>query len=202
MTKSLRDLHAVEKRSATTSPCFDTLDSRIWFAIGGSGARTRRDRFCAMADEIRTTRRDLALWGAGALLLTAALVRLAVPDRARIRPVSIEAIDIASEPIGQGATIERQATWNPPDDVYLLGWNYDLKTGAAPTLRLLHGNTRLFMVGGAAGTADHALFPSGTAYRVRKGEALTLVFRVTNGGPPGETHGASVLLYFVPMAGN
>jgi hypothetical protein len=155
-----------------------------------------------MSGEIRTTRRDLALWGAGALLLVAALVRLAVPDRARLRPVSIEAIDIATEPIAQGQTVERQATWSPPDDVYLLGWNYDVETGAGPTLRLLHGNTRLFMVGGAGGAADHALFPAGTAYRVRKGEALTLVFRVTNGGPPGETHGASVLLYFVPVEGN
>jgi hypothetical protein len=155
-----------------------------------------------MAEEIRTTRRDLALWGAGALLLTAALVRVAVPDRARLRPASIEAIDIATEPIAQGQTIERQGIWNPPDDVYLLGWNYDLRTSAAPSLRLMHGNTRLFMAGGAGGTSGHALFPTGTAYRVRKGEALTLVLRVTNGGPPGETHGASVLLYFVPVAGN
>ena len=155
-----------------------------------------------MSDEIRTRRRDLALWGAGALLLVAAIVRLAVPDRARVRPVSIEAIDIATEPIAQGQTIERQATWSPPDDVYLLGWNYDVETSAAPTLRLLHGNTRLFMVGGSGGTADHTFFPAGTAYRVRKGEALTLVFRVTNGGPPGETHGAAVLIYFVPVEGN
>jgi hypothetical protein len=154
-----------------------------------------------MSGEIRTTRRDLALWGAGALLLTAALVRLAVPDRARLRPVSIEAIDIASEPIAQGQTIERQAIWNPPDDVYLLGWNYDVETRASPSLRLLHGQTRLFMVGGQGGAA-HALFPAGAGYRVRKGEALTLVFRLTNFGPPGETHGASALLYFVPVEGN
>jgi hypothetical protein len=25
---------------------------------------------------------------------------------------------------------------------------------------------------------------------------------LTNGGPPGETHGASVLIYFVPVEGN
>jgi len=155
-----------------------------------------------MSGEIRTTRRDLALWGAGALLLVVALVRVAMPERARLRSVSIEAIDIATEPIAQGQTIERQATWSPPDDVYLLGWDYDVQTSAAPLLRLLHGNTRLFMVGGAGGTADHAVFPAGTGYLVRKGEALTLVFRVTNGGPPGETHGASVLLYFVPVEGN
>ena len=165
-------------------------------------ANERRDSVSPMPGEIRTTRRDLALWGAGALLLVAALVRMAVPDRARIRPVSIEAIDIASEPIGEGQTIERQATWSPPDDVYLLGWNYDVETRAAPTLRLLHGKTRLFMVGGTGGTADSAVFPLGTGYRVRKGETLTLTFRLTNGGPPGETHGAAVLLYFLPVEGN
>ena len=155
-----------------------------------------------MSGEIRTTRRDLALWGAGVLLLAVALVRLAVPDRARMRPVSIEAIDIPTEPIASGQTIERQATWNPPDDVYLLGWNYDVETRAAPTLRLLHGNTRLFMVAGAGGSTDHSFFPAGAGYRVRKGETLTLTFRVTNGGPPGETHGAGALLYFVPVEGN
>ncbi|MET0555185.1 MAG: hypothetical protein ABW221_19235 [Vicinamibacteria bacterium] len=155
-----------------------------------------------MSGEIRTTRRDLALWGAGLLLLAVALVRLAVPDRARLRSVSIEAMDIASEPIGQGQTIERQATWNPPDDVYLLGWNYEVDTRAAPSLRLLHGNTRLFMVGGSSATTDVAAFPGGTGFRVRKGEKLTLTFSLTNGGPPGETHGASVLLYFVPVEGN
>jgi hypothetical protein len=155
-----------------------------------------------MAAEIRTTRRDLALWGGGVLLLAVALVRLAVPDRARMRPVSIEALDIPTEPIASGQTIERQATWNPPDDVYLLGWNHEVETRAAPTLRLVHGNTRLFMVGGTDGSADHAFFPAGAGYRVRKGETLTLTFRVTNGGPPGETHGAGALLYFVPVEGN
>jgi hypothetical protein len=154
-----------------------------------------------MSGEIRMTRRDLALWGAGALLLAAALVRLAVPDRSRLRPISIEAIDIASEPIAQGQTIERQAVWNPPDDVFLLGWSYDVETSAAPSLRLLHGQTRLFMVGRSGG-ASEASFPAGVGYRVRKGETLTLVFRLTNGGPPGETHGASALLYFVPVEGN
>jgi hypothetical protein len=77
-----------------------------------------------------------------------------------------------------------------------------VQTSAAPTLRLLHGNTRLFMVGGSGGTADHAFFPAGTAYRVRKGEALTARLPRDNGGPPGETHGAAVLLYFVPVEGN
>jgi hypothetical protein len=66
-----------------------------------------------MSGEIRTSRRDLALWGAGLLLLAVALVRLAVPDRARLRSVSIEAMDIASEPIGQGQTVDREATWSP-----------------------------------------------------------------------------------------
>jgi hypothetical protein len=155
-----------------------------------------------MSGEIRTSRRDLALWGAGLLLLAVALVRLAVPDRTRLRSVSIEAMDIASEPIGQGQTVDREATWSPPDDVYLLGWNYVVETRAAPTLRLLHGNTRLFMVGGGSAAADVDLFPEATGYRVRKGEKLTLAFRLTNGGPPGETHGASVLIYFVPVAGN
>lgn len=155
-----------------------------------------------MAGEIRTTRRDLALWGAGLLLLAVALVRLAVPDRARLRSLSIEGMDIASEPIGQGQTIHRQATWNPPDDVYLLGWNYAVDTRAAPTLRLLLGDTRLFMVGGSSATSDVALFPAGTGFRVRKGEKVTLDFSLTNGGPAGETHGASVLLYFVPLESN
>lgn len=156
-----------------------------------------------MSGEIRTTRRDLALWGAGLLVLAVALVRLAVPDRARLRPLSVEGIDIPSEPVAQGQTIERRATWSPPDDVYLLGWDYDLASGASPRLRLLHGDTRLFMVGGDAGAGSgHALFPTGAGYRVRKGETLTLVFSVTNLGPPGESRGASALLYFVPVAGN
>lgn len=48
---------------------------------------------------MQLSRRD-ALLGAGAfLLLAVAIVRTATPDRSRIRRLSVEAIDIESEPI-------------------------------------------------------------------------------------------------------
>src|SRR5438105_12201802 len=93
-------------------------------------------------------RQEVAL-GVGLLLLLAvAIVRtVIVPDRARLRPVSIEGLDIPNEPIAQGQRIERERAWSPPEDVYLLGWNYRLGSSAAGTdLILMAGNVRVFHV--------------------------------------------------------
>jgi hypothetical protein len=137
------------------------------------------------------------------LLLAVAIVRTAVPDRSRMRSVSVEAMDIASEPIHPGQTVTREVDWTPPDDVYVVGWNYRLgATGASPELVLRHGETRVFVADGTQTRQNPSFFQGGAGYRVLKGERLTLRLRVTNLGAPGETHGASALIYFVPVEGN
>ena len=68
-------------------------------------------------------RRDLWLAGGALLLLAIAAVRLAVPDRSRLRPLSIEGVDLKMGPVPAGQTITQETTWEPPDDVYILGWS-------------------------------------------------------------------------------
>src|SRR5574341_2307809 len=69
------------------------------------------------------SRRDLMI-GVGVLLLVAvAAVRTAVPDRSRIRPLSIEAFEVRSDRVDPGQTVVRETPWDPPTDVYVMGWN-------------------------------------------------------------------------------
>src|SRR5438105_15520582 len=85
-------------------------------------------------------RQEFALGIGLVILLAVAIVRtIIVPDRSRLRPVSVEGLDILSEPIGQGQRIVREKTWNPPANVYLLGWNYRLGPGALGTDPILTG---------------------------------------------------------------
>jgi hypothetical protein len=149
--------------------------------------------------------RNEALVGASCLLLLAVgVVRLAVPDRSRMRALSLQGFDIPSERVEQGQTLERERVWEPPDDVYVVGWNPWV--GAATSggqLTLLAGGVRLFYFVQREGAANtHTVYPGGTGYLLRKGERLTLRYRLSNLGPAGETKGAGALVYFVPVQGN
>lgn len=143
--------------------------------------------------------------GAGVLLLVGAgLARLAMPKQPALRPLSIEGIHIKSEPIGQGQTIEREQTWRPPTDVFLIGWTYSIgSTGSNPELLLLHNGTVLFFgPKGGATASNPAFYAEGAGYRVAAGESVTLRLKMTNEGAAGQTHGAQALVYFVPALGN
>ena len=156
--------------------------------------------------ELESTRMKLelkdVLLAAGLLLLIAVgLIRVAGSDRARMRPVSVEAIEVPSEMVAQGQTVTREASWDPPDDVYLIGWLPTVGAPEAqPELLLRLGQIRLLDARGFQ--ALPTFFPAGSGYVVRKGQRLTLTFSLTNSGPAAESRGAWVLLYFVPVAGN
>jgi hypothetical protein len=148
-------------------------------------------------------RRDLALWGAGLLLLAIAIVRLAVPDRSRLRPLSMQGFDVQSERIEQGQTLTRESRWEPPVDVFVMGWVPRLGApGSGATVQLLDGETRLFEYVDGHLALNQTVFPAGTGYLLRKGRALLFRYRITNTGPPAETRGASALVYYVPVEGN
>ena len=152
---------------------------------------------------LQFSRRDLALGLGAAVLLAVAIVRTAVPDRSRMRSLSIEAIAIKSQPIGQAETTHADGTWSPPADVYVVGWSYHI--GAGPgilTLLAPPGETMLFRAVGGSAEIKPQFVAAGTGYRVLKGQQLRARLDVTNTGPAGETHGAMVLIYFVPLEGN
>lgn len=152
---------------------------------------------------IRVSRLEL-LAGAGfVLLLAVGVLRIATPGRDALRPVSIQGVEIPSEPIASGQALMREREWRPGTDVYVVGWNYSLGSlHAAPELLLRHGDTVLFLgPKGGAGTENTAFLP-GLGYRLQANEPLTLRLTITNTGPAGETQGARALVYFVPVAGN
>src|SRR3954454_14841675 len=74
--------------------------------------------------DMQVSRRDAALAFAGLLLLAIAIVRVAVPDRLRLRALSVQGLDIDDEPLPSGDTITREKRWSPPTDIYLMGWQY------------------------------------------------------------------------------
>jgi len=156
-----------------------------------------------MKDAFRLSRNE-ALVGAGCLLLLAVgVVRLAVPDRSRIRPLSLQGIDVSSERIEHGQILERERVWQPPDDVYIVGWNPWVGAAASGgELTLFASGVRLFYFVQGDSAANHTVYPGGTGYLLRKGERLTLRYRLVNMGPAGETKGAGALVYFVPVEGN
>ena len=156
-----------------------------------------------MKDAFRLTRNEALVGAACLLLLAVGVVRLAVPDRSRIRALSLQGFDIGSEPIDHGQTLQREKTWQPPDDVYILGWNpWVGAESSAGELTLMAAGVRLFFFVQGQQGANHTGYPAGTGYRLRKGEALTLRYRLVNMGPPGETKGAGALVYLVPVEGN
>jgi hypothetical protein len=159
--------------------------------------------------------RDLLIGGAILLLLAVALVRMAVPDRSRIRPISIEGFDIKSERVDPGQVLTRELPWSPPDDVYVMGWNPYL---GAPSdakydadIMLYHPDRKLtvfvtgYRVTPPTSTDAWRFYslPPHTGFLLQKGERLVLRYRITNTGPQSfETNGATALVYFVPVVGN
>jgi hypothetical protein len=159
----------------------------------------------ANLSRVQVERRDMALAAGALLLLAVAVIRVAIPDGSRIRPLSIHGLDIPDEKIDTGQELQRTVRWNPPADVYVIGWSYDLGSAAArPELALMHGETQLFFVkgGGAAPVENPAFFGAGAAYRLRKEDTLELRYRLVNTGAPGQTNGARALVYFIPVEGN
>ena len=153
---------------------------------------------------IRISRIEL-LAGAGfVLLLAVGVVRIATPARPPLRPVSVEGIEIAPEPIATGQRLVREKEWRPPADVYVVGWSYSLGSPhSEPELLLLHRDTVLFYgPRGGSVTQNPAFFDGGLGYRLQANEPLTLRLALTNTGAPGNTLGAKALIYFVPAEGN
>jgi hypothetical protein len=159
--------------------------------------------------------RDVLIGGAILLLLAVALVRIAVPDRSRIRPISIEGFDIKSERVDPGQVLTRELPWSPPDDVYVMGWNpylgtpSDVKYDADMMLYDPDRKVTVFVTGYRVTpptSTDAWRFyslPLGTGFLLRKGERLLLRYRITNTGAQSfETNGATALVYFVPVTGN
>ena len=154
-------------------------------------------------ESLRLSRNEALIGAACLLLLAVGLVRLAVPDRSRIRALSLQGFDIPSERIEQGQTLERERVWEPPDDVYVVGWNpWVGAESSAGEITLFAGGVRLFYFVQGEGAANPTVYPGGTGYLLRKGERLSLRYRLANLGPAGETKGAGALVYFVPVEGN
>jgi hypothetical protein len=145
-------------------------------------------------------RRELFLAGLILLLFATALVRILAPDAPALRSLSVEGLAIQSQPIAQGQTVVSEASWVATDDVHVVGWTYRIPGWeAGPELTLAAGATTLFVgTRGADPQQTPVFYPAGTGFFVRRGDSLTLRLRVTNTGPPGQTHGASALVYFVP----
>jgi hypothetical protein len=161
------------------------------------------------------SRRDVLLGALVLLLLAVALVRLAVPDRSRIRPLSIEAFQVTSDRLDPGQTITRETPWVAPDDIYVLGWNpwigapSGVSFDADLMLYQAESKTTIFVFGQRIqppGTVDAWRsfgLPPGTGYRARKGLSLTFRYQIKNTGTGSfETNGATALVYFVPVEGN
>jgi len=156
-----------------------------------------------MKEMLRLTRNEAVVGAASLLLLAVGVVRLAVPDRSRMRPLSLQGFDIPSERIDHGQILERERVWEPPDDVYVVGWNpWVGAESSGGELTLFAGGTRLFYFVQRESTANHTVYPGGTGYLLRKGERLRLRYRLVNLGPAAETKGAGALVYFVPVEGN
>lgn len=149
------------------------------------------------------SRRDIAL-GTGALLLLAvAVVRVAVPDRSRMRPLSIEGFTISSVELGPHSEDIAEREWSPPADVYVVGWSYHVPaTGGVLSLIAPPGDTLIFRVRGGEPDLRPQFMQAGTGYLVRKGQKLRARLHVETLEQPGKTHGAIVLVYFVPAEGN
>jgi hypothetical protein len=160
-------------------------------------------------------RRDLLLAAGALLLLAVAIVRMAVPDRSRLRPLSVESFSVVSAEVAPGATVTREAEWSPAADVYVMGWNpwISLPAGVSFDVDVMiyqpDTKTTLFVMG-QRGTSPGVIdvwrevdLPAGTGFMIRRGQPLKLRLRVTNNGAtPFATRGATALVYFVPVEGN
>ena len=160
-------------------------------------------------------RRDLLIGGACLLLLATALVRIASPDRSRLRPLSVGTFEVQEAQVAPGDTVTLEAHWSPPWDAYVMGWRpwIGLPPAAVFDAELMvyqRDAKDTVFVTGQRGTGTEAVdiwrhenLPAGTGYLVRKGQPLTLRYRVENAGrAPFTTRGATALLYYVPAEGN
>jgi hypothetical protein len=161
------------------------------------------------------TRRDLFMAAGALLLLAIAIVRLAVPERSRIRPLSIEAFEVEGQPIEPSETVIKETPWTPPTDVYVMGWNpwigapSNVAYDADLQVYLPDERETIFIFGQRVtppGTVDawrSFSLPQGTGYKVLKGQKLAFRYRITNFDSESfDTRGAASLLYFVPVEGN
>lgn len=151
-------------------------------------------------------RSELAAAAAGILLLAVAVVRMAVPDRSRLRSLSVEAIQIPSEPVKHDQSIERTFEWLPPEDVYIVGWGprANAKNSGAEMTLFTPGPPAMLLFDYAEdGRPNRNEYAApGTGFFVKKGSTVKLRFRLNNGGPDSQTLGGVALIYFVPVAGN
>lgn len=147
-------------------------------------------------------RRDFALLVASCAFLGLVLFRLMAAPAPPTRRLSVEALEIKSQAVRSGESLTHEASWLPPDDVFIVGWAPELGAPAArPELYLLSRETRIFAAPRGTLEGLPTLFmPAGTGYLIRKGEPVTLRLRLDNLGPDGETRGARALIYFHPVA--
>src|SRR5687767_5655405 len=120
------------------------------------------------------------LAGGSILLLAVAILRVAIPDRARLRSLSVEGCFAPSVNLEPGDRLIREAEWKPPDDIYVVGWHawrkmppgvvyrselmlYDRATQATLFLLTAAGTGTGEEKDGASGT-----MPAGTGYRALK----------------------------------
>ena len=93
------------------------------------------------------TRRDLLILAASCAVLGLALFRLLAPSGQTTRRISVEAVEIKSRPIKSGESAIQEASWTPPDDVFVVGWAPDVGAPEArPNLFLMSGSTAIFKI--------------------------------------------------------
>jgi hypothetical protein len=163
---------------------------------------------------VQLTRGPGAVWAFALLLLAAAIIGFASPDRSRLRPLSTEAIWIDSARVDPGQTVTTTAEWSPPTDVYVVGWgpwvNAPPTAGFQLELMLYEpvAKTTLFLASAAqAQGTSRAPWPAtvlpGYGHRVNLGKRLTLRAKITNTTTGAfESGGAGAFVYFVPVEGN
>lgn len=151
------------------------------------------------------TRNEWLALAAGGVLLALAVVRIGTPEAPRLRPLSIEGIEIPPERIGAGGVLERERVWTAPTDVYVTSWSPLVRARGSrgELILMLQGTKTVLFRYVEDGTAPRTeSFAPGAAFLVRAGEHLVLRFRIANNGETGDTGGASALIHFVPAAGN
>lgn len=148
------------------------------------------------------SRRDLALFGLASLVGALVLFRTFFPPTPPTRQLSVEAITIPSRPIAAKEARADEATWQAPDDIYVVGWApFVGSPGAQPELFLGVATMTFFQLVDPAQTPSMPVFvPQGAGFLVRRGESVKLRLQITNTGEAGETRGARALLYFHPVA--
>lgn len=160
-----------------------------------------RGPYALMLSRALMNRRDVVILLLSSALLGVAAFRLLGPPGPAIRRISVEAVEIKSAPIKRDESLVQEASWTPPDDVFVVGWAPDLGAPSAlPELYLRSGETTIFLAPRASLEGLKAAFlPSGTGFLIRKGETVKLRLQMNNSGPDGETKGARALIYFHPV---